>query len=105
MKRQTIPKLIVLFSICFLTAVSVHSEHLPIKIYTSADGGETWTNKGAFATSLASSADGNHLAGASYGQIVISTNAGETWVSANVPFKDYWGIASSWDGSRLIAVA
>src|SRR5580765_3154092 len=38
MRRQTISRLIVSFSICLFTVLSVRSERLPIKIYTSADG-------------------------------------------------------------------
>ena len=75
-------------------------------IYTSADGGATWTPRISVYTtfSVASSADGNHLAAAS-GGITISTNAGATWALSGAPYTGYQAVASSWDGNRLVAVS
>ena len=68
-------------------------------IYTSADGGATWTNSlDSDAFSVASSADGNHLATASG---AISTNSGATW--AGFGGGGYEAISSSWDGTKLVS--
>jgi hypothetical protein len=75
-------------------------------IYTSADGGATWSHSISVYTtfSVASSADGSHLAAAS-GGITISTNAGATWALSGAPYTGYEAVASSWDGNRLVAVS
>ena len=60
--------------------------------------------------SLASSADGTHLAAASYvqggasGLIYTSTNSGSTWTPTSAPSSMWEAIASSADGSHLAAV-
>jgi hypothetical protein len=79
-------------------------------IYTSTNGGTTWT-QGIIAenwTSVASSADGSKLyALSSTGQFYISTNSllvppgAAHWISKPAP--DVWTIASSTDGTKLIA--
>lgn len=81
-------------------------------IYTSANGGLTWkaaTNApNAGWASITSSSDGNKLAAVQWGgQIYTSSDAGATWLQNNVPdifFADgIWGIASSRDGSKILA--
>jgi photosystem II stability/assembly factor-like uncharacterized protein len=86
-------------------------------IFTSPDFGATWVsnsvpvNEAWFA--VASSYSGSNLvvaansdtSGNNPGVIYTSANAGGTWRSNNVP-GIYWnGVASSGDGSRLVAVA
>jgi len=81
-------------------------------IYTSTNSGVTWTSNRAAMNdqvllSIASSADGSKLAAAvaGGGQIYTSTNGGTTWIS-NSPLVDFWtSIASSADGTKLVAVA
>jgi hypothetical protein len=79
-------------------------------IYRSIDSGMTWTQTGALSkpwTSLASSADGTHLAAVGLESVEsdavwISTNSGATWTSnsvQNIPSI----IACSADGTRLVA--
>lgn len=77
-------------------------------IYTSTNGGVTWTSNniaGPRYASIASSADGNKLAVASLSapEIYLSTNAGLTWITNMVTNGDFQDIASSADGSHLIA--
>jgi hypothetical protein len=86
----------------------------PGPIYTSRDGGTTWTQSGApinYWYSVASSSDGTKLAAvAAYdspnhdpGSIFTSSDAGVTWTSNNVP-NQYWSsIVSSADGNILAA--
>ncbi len=69
-----------------------------------------WTQSSAPSinwTSIASSADGTHLAAAeSYeydGSIYTSTNSGATWTLSSAPYEDWVSIASSADGTRLAA--
>jgi hypothetical protein len=80
-------------------------------IYASSDSGATWTSNNANATfplfnCVASSADGRRLqagGGGNSSLIYSSTNSGATWASNNVPRKGWLSIASSADGSKLIA--
>lgn len=81
-------------------------------IYTSTNAGVTWkaaTNApNAGWASVASSADGNKLAAVQWGgQIYTSEDAGTTWLQNSVPNTflagGIWGIASSKDGSKLVA--
>ena len=79
-------------------------------IFTSADGGATWTfnNVPRYEwNSLACSADGSKLiaCSAGYTKIYTSTNFGSTWVSNSVPADSWQGVASSADGNKLVAVA
>jgi hypothetical protein len=94
-------------------------------IYVSADGGVTWTNVGAnnYWQGVASSADGRKLSAVSSivvtrflagggeptvfgdGGVYVSTNSGATWKLSNAPLNTWSCIASSADGSKLIAAA
>jgi photosystem II stability/assembly factor-like uncharacterized protein len=89
-------------------------------IYTSTDSGLNWTRTGAPASnqwiSVASSADGSKLVAASaavivttnyylYGSIYTSRDSGMTWTSNNVPNAQWQSVASSADGTKLVAVA
>jgi hypothetical protein len=89
-------------------------------IYTSTNSGATWISNNvpalldsyAYAiTSIALSADGNKLAAAANprngysGQIFTSTDAGATWIQASVSNQDWISVASSADGTKLVAVA
>ena len=89
-------------------------------IYTSTNAGSTWITNNVPATnwqSIATSADGSKLAAAvgGYspnvsagipGPIYTSTNAGATWMpQTNAPIKDWFCVASSADGNKLVAVA
>jgi photosystem II stability/assembly factor-like uncharacterized protein len=90
-------------------------------IYISTDSGVSWTQTTAptnyYWTSVAASADGQKLvaaAGYAFGgpgyqplqnAIYTSTNSGATWTLTSAP-SNYWvSVASSADGSRLIASA
>jgi len=84
-------------------------------IYTSTDGGATWMNQsaptfGAFnnVRQIASSGDANRLGLILYGTcpIFTSVDGGVTWSTNNDSPVNYWsGIASSADGSRLVATS
>jgi hypothetical protein len=93
-------------------------------IYTSTNSGTTWIQTSAPSNvwvSVASSADGNRLvAAAQLSSTLNSTNfiiltpngvwtsadSGATWISNNVPPLLSWeGVASSADGTKLVAVA
>jgi hypothetical protein len=81
-------------------------------IYTSADGGATWTQRtGAgnwYWQSIASSADGMALAavGNNPGYVYTSTDGGATWTQRTGAGSRNWrSIASSADGTKLAAVA
>ncbi len=85
-------------------------------IYHSSDGGVTWsvaytpgvTNSWGFVTS---SADGVHLAATGVDTytrnpvIYLSGDSGASWQLANSPNETWTAIASSADGSKLVAVA
>ena len=79
--------------------------------YISTNFGATWrtttingsTANGASGNSIALSADGKYMAIADFNsKIYTSTNSGVTWVTNNV-LSDWFGIASSADGHRLVA--
>jgi hypothetical protein len=85
-------------------------------IYTSADGGATWTTNdvtGSLWVGVASSADGSRLVAVegAYGGggfdpsdgIWISTNAGGNWAQTIAPVAEWHGVASSADGTKLAA--
>lgn len=82
-------------------------------IYTSTDSGVTWTLRysktGATIQALASSADGSQIVAvdnASTSQTMYrSGNGGTTWTQLSPPAKSWTEIASSADGSTLIAAA
>jgi alpha-tubulin suppressor-like RCC1 family protein len=83
-------------------------------IYVSTDSGSNWVAASApwnCWLSVASSADGTHLAAVSpsgvytTGLIYTSTNAGVAWMTNNSPYNMWTAIASSADGTQLIAGA
>jgi hypothetical protein len=87
-------------------------------IYTSTDSGASWTVTSAPTTnwtSVASSADGTKLVavvGGSYdntgkyigGPIYTSLDSGATWTQTSAPSNFWSSVASSADGSKLVAV-
>jgi photosystem II stability/assembly factor-like uncharacterized protein len=79
-------------------------------IFTSADGGATWTERTIPGkdgwSSVVSSADGTTLATISYnGDIATSTDAGATWADRTLAGYHNWAsIAGSADGTKLAAV-
>ena len=88
-------------------------------IFVSTNGGLAWkTNNaptfimpgfGPFPISfisIASSADGTKLAGASVGGIICtSTNSGTTWTTNNAPSAAWYSMTSSSDGTKLAVAA
>jgi hypothetical protein len=93
-------------------------------IYTSTDSGVTWTARDSakYWMAVASSTDGTRLVAAAgaippsgtpplggglvYGYIYTSTDSGLTWIlQANAPLAQWRSIASSNDGTKLLAVA
>ena len=80
-------------------------------IYVSTNSGVTLTQAAVPTnswTGVASSAHGTRFYATaqnySTGQIYASTNSGLTWIPTAAPTNDsYWAIASSADGSHLIA--
>ena len=86
-------------------------------IFVSTNGGFTWNTNalpgyyisgtGPYFMSLvsvATSADGTRLAGASVdGFLCSSTNTGATWITNRVPVQQWYAVASSADGTRLVA--
>jgi hypothetical protein len=90
------------------------------RIYTSGDGGVTWVLTGAPAadwTALATSADGARLAAvtrginmetninALHGALYISSDSGASWTRSTAPDVGWSCVASSVDGTRLLAGA
>ncbi len=75
-------------------------------IYVSTNAGATWTSNtnvpslGYFACS----ADGRKWIASGDGGIYTSTNSGATWTSNNVPNGLWLCVASSADGTKLVAV-
>jgi photosystem II stability/assembly factor-like uncharacterized protein len=80
-------------------------------IFISTNSGSTWSsnNVGGDFISVAFSADGTKFIAASTvgpnGKICTSTDGGATWTSNNVPNNIWRSVASSADGSRLVAAA
>ena len=85
-------------------------------IYTSTNAGTTWVKTSAptsvsWASTVASSADGTRLVVVTYNGgdndgIFTSANAGMTWTKTSAPINtDYYSVASSADGIRLVAAA
>jgi hypothetical protein len=82
-------------------------------ICTSTNGGQTWVTNvfsGTSFLSICSSADGTKLAAANGnggpGYIYTSSDSGTTWTkNTNVPALTWRSIASSTDGTKLIASA
>jgi hypothetical protein len=79
----------------------------PGYIYTSTNAAATWTQvpdlEGGW-SSVASSADGSHLAATGY-WIYTSTNFGASWTRTGAPGGGWAGIASSADGTKLVATS
>ena len=81
----------------------------PPSIYMSTNSGTDWTlltNGPPFADSIACSADGIKLVVAIY-EIYTSTNSGVTWTTTSAPLtlSSYFSLASSADGTKLMATA
>ena len=93
------------------------------RIYTSTNSGFTWTQTSAPTNALwaavASSADGSKLVAVNtahfafvngnyvciaLGLVYTSTDSGATWVSNNVPNNGWQSVASSADGTKLVAI-
>lgn len=90
-------------------------------IYRSINSGVTWMQitsppiswqGGSSLQVIASSADGARLVAAFYGDqhfngcpIYISTNSGTTWAATSAPSNHWTCVASSADGTKLVAVA
>ena len=90
-------------------------------IYRSSDGGATWTKTSAptnFWQAVASSADGTKLVAGfapqgtsnlqgyiGEGAIYISLDSGETWLHSTAPSNFWTSVASSADGTKLVATA
>jgi photosystem II stability/assembly factor-like uncharacterized protein len=75
-------------------------------MYTSIDGGATWTPRASRQWSwVASSADGSNLVALEHkGAIYTSTDSGANWTAHDVGANQQWlRAASSADGSRLVA--
>jgi hypothetical protein len=80
-------------------------------VFTSTDGGTTWTKTSAIAyqhfwSSIASSADGTKLAAVENygGDIYTSTDSGATWTDrAAAGSRNWTSITSSSDGTKLAA--
>jgi hypothetical protein len=76
-------------------------------IYTSGDGGASWTLTSAPTNgwvSLTSSADGTKLAAAAYGQVYLSTDSGGTWTLSQTPAGAWSTVACSADGHNIATV-
>ena len=81
------------------------------EIYLSTDSGQAWVPSANSGTkdweSIASSAEGTHLAAGvtSGGDIYLSTNSGSTWAPISASAGYWYSLASSSDGSKLIAAS
>jgi hypothetical protein len=89
-------------------------------VYLSSDAGTTWKPANAptnYRQAVASSADGTKLVAASGpswvvpefivspGRIFTSTDAGATWITTRAPTNTWASVASSADGTKLVAAA
>jgi hypothetical protein len=83
-------------------------------VYTSTNSGATWSSNNVpnpnYWNAVASSADGvrltamaGHYFSSSTGPIYISTDSGNTWTETSAPITNWCSIASSADGSKLLA--
>jgi hypothetical protein len=108
-----------------LVAVSTDLDPATLKlvggnIYTSSDSGATWTQTGTKQhwNSVASSSDGTKLVAAGGGPdtdaggaytggacIYTSADSGATWTQTTAPRLSWAPVASSADGTKLVAVA
>jgi len=79
-------------------------------IFTSSDGGTTWTDRSISGLdgwdSVVSSPDGLTLAAGSYnGYLLTSFDAGVTWTDRSPPGAHFWAsVAASSDGMKLAAI-
>ncbi len=73
-------------------------------IFISTDSGNTWSNRYSvgYCESIASSANGLNLAAVGT-NIFISTNGGTNWNVSGAPDLDWYQVASSADGTTLLA--
>ena len=101
--------------------VAVQGATQAYQFFTSTDSGATWQNQNGVPNSenyvaLASSSDGSKLiaaanfwTGPNYqsfpGEVIISANYGTNWNAANLPATNWSAVASSADGSTLLAAA
>ena len=77
-----------------------------LRILVSTNSGNTWTlTNPVTASFVSSSADSAECAAISGQLIYISTNSGATWTQTSAPATNWIALASSADGSRLVAVA
>ncbi len=81
-------------------------------IWVSTNRGATWDVKNTVVSNrwsaVTSSADGVKLAAVGqdeYGAIYFSTNSGNTWLPAAAPYDNYHAVASSPDGTKLVAAS
>lgn len=72
------------------------------RIFTSENGGLTWTRRLISGSVVASSADGRRLI-VGGDQIYTTTDGGETWTERRRNLKRISAVASSADGFRLVA--
>jgi hypothetical protein len=78
--------------------------------YISTNSGATWTPVSALGNCnmVASSADGTTIAAANInffgGMVLTSTDFGATWITNDLPVGEWFGVASSADGNKLVAV-
>ncbi len=89
--------------------LAIANENYGGYIYTSIDGGETWTqriNSSSNWKSITSSSDGTKLAAVgSGGHIHTSRDGGATWTQqTDAGVRDWQDITSSADGNKLAAV-
>ena len=81
----------------------------PGNIYTSSDSGATWTLRASdlnkYWQGIAMSADGSKLIASAYrGAVYVSNDYGVTWITNN-SIQNFYGVASSSDGSHLVATS
>ncbi len=87
-------------------------------VLISTNGGTNWTwssptNGAAMGSCIRSSADGGVLVTCGFidptgefaGDIIISTNSGASWFTSTAPHLSWTGVASSADGTMLVAVS
>jgi hypothetical protein len=103
-----------------LAAVAGDANGMDHQISTSSDFGMTWASVGPsnFWTAVAFSADGTriiagseggytvtgtNITGTSDGLVYRSTNSGAAWTPVNLPPHSWVSVASSADGTRLVA--
>jgi hypothetical protein len=86
-------------------------------IYSSTNSGATWAPTSAPSTtwiSLACSTDGTKVVAAvggynqtsskyNNGGVHLSTDAGQTWTQSLAPISNWWSVACSSDGKKIIA--